>query len=69
MQNSERSLKYTSKVIFVDYKPAELKLNKEWIIVYYAKNPLTGKLERMRLRVPTMASNTARLKHAKLIVS
>lgn len=69
MQNSELPLKYTSKVIFVDYKPAELKINKEWIIVYYAKNPVTRKLERIRLRVPSIASRSVRLKHAKLIVS
>jgi hypothetical protein len=27
----------TSALIFVDYKPAELRQNKDWIIVYYAK--------------------------------
>lgn len=69
MQNSERLIKYTSSVIFVHYKPAELKLNKEWIIVYYAKNPVTEKLERIRLRVPSMKSRTNRLKHAKLLIS
>lgn len=69
MQNSELPNKYIPKVIFVDYKPAELKLNKEWIIVYYAKNPVSEKLERIRLRVPVIASKSIRLKHAKLIVS
>lgn len=69
MQNSEQPLKHTSKVIFVDYKPAELKLNKDWIIVYYAKNPVTSKLERFRLRVPVIDSKTERVKHAKRIVT
>lgn len=41
MQNSEISISRISKVAFVDYKPAELKLNKEWIIEYYAKNPIS----------------------------
>jgi integrase/recombinase XerD len=68
MQNPESSTNKVSRVVFVDYKPAELKLNKEWIIVYYSKNPLTSKLERIRLRVPTMDSKTERLKHAKRIV-
>jgi integrase/recombinase XerD len=68
MQNSEVTRSNTHRQVFVDYKPAELKLNKEWIIVYYSKNPRTNRLERMRLRVPTMDSKTARLKHAKRIV-
>jgi integrase/recombinase XerD len=68
MQNSEVTTSRISRIVFVDYKPAELKLTKEWIIVYYAKNPLTSKLERIRLRVPSMSSNTERLKHAKRIV-
>jgi integrase/recombinase XerD len=68
MQKSERPTTKISRVVFVDYKPAELKLNKEWIIVYYSKNPLTSKLERIRLRVPSMTSKSERLKHAKRIV-
>lgn len=37
--------------IFVDYIPAELHENKTWEIVYYVKNPFTGKLVRKRNRV------------------
>ncbi|MDI6032690.1 tyrosine-type recombinase/integrase [Flavobacterium sp. LB2P84] len=66
MQNPE--VHRASKIIFVDYKPAELKLNKEWIIVYYSKNPISNKLERIRLRVPTLDSKTDRLKLAKFTV-
>jgi len=69
MQNSESHVSRISGTIFIDYKPAELKLNKEWVIVYYAKNPVTNKLERIRLRVPALASKTERLKHAKRIVA
>lgn len=68
MQNSEKLSSNTSAVLFVDYKPAELKQNKEWIIVYYAKNPATDKLDRIRLRVPTISSTSERLKHAKRII-
>ena len=68
MQNSEIAKGKISRVVFIDYKPAELKLNKEWIIVYYSKNPTTNKLERIRLRVPTLNSKTDRLKLAKLTV-
>jgi len=37
---------------FLDYIPAELRINKEWIIVYSVKSPSTGKLQRVRKRVP-----------------
>jgi len=67
MQNNQAHRLYSS--IFVDFKPAELKLTKEWMIVYYSKNPETNKLQRFRLRVPVMDSRTERLKHAKRIVA
>jgi len=54
--------------IFIDYKPAELKAAKDWIVVYYAKNPITGKLERFRNRVPTHTSISERKKMAKIMV-
>jgi integrase/recombinase XerD len=69
MQNPEKSTSDISAVLFVDYKPAELKLCKEWIIVYYSKNPVTKKLERFRIRVPAMKITAERIKHAKRIVS
>ncbi len=33
--------------IFVDYIPAELRQNKDWLVVYYAKNLVSEKLERL----------------------
>lgn len=68
MQNFENSTPRVKCSAFIDYKPAELKLGKDWIIVYYAKNPVSNQLERFRLRVPVIKSNTERLKHAKKIV-
>lgn len=69
MQNSkETSLTRNKSCAFIDYKPAELKINKDWIIVYYAKDPFNGLLMRYRLRVPAIASKTERLKHGKRIV-
>ncbi|MBS7230205.1 tyrosine-type recombinase/integrase [Flavobacterium psychroterrae] len=69
MQNSEKSTSSRNKSIaFIDYKPAELKKNKEWMIVYYSKHPVTGLLERQRLRVPCLNSITDRTIHAKRIV-
>jgi integrase/recombinase XerD len=69
MPNSQNSSTRAKCTMFIDYKPAELRENKDWMIVYYAKNPVTQKLDMQRLRVPTMASKTERLKHAKRIVA
>ena len=43
--------KSSNKLIFVDYRPAELKINKAWYIEYYVKSPSTDKLVRFRNRV------------------
>jgi len=55
--------------MFVDYKPAELKIGKDWLIVYYSKHPVTGRLERQRLRVPVISNKKERLKHGNKIVA
>ncbi|TPG44382.1 tyrosine-type recombinase/integrase [Flavobacterium pectinovorum] len=68
MPNSKKNLPTRNKSIaFIDYKPAELRTNKDWVIVYYAKNPVNGKLELQRLRVPVISNKTERLKHGKKI--
>lgn len=53
---------------FIDFIPAELRQTKDWIIVYYAKNPVTDKLERQRLRVPKINNTSERLRFAKKTV-
>ena len=67
MSNSELELP-RQQIVFVDYIPAELRVNKEWMIVYYAKNPLTNKLERFRKRPPHLANKRERQRHANRIV-
>lgn len=52
-------------LVFIDYVPAELRENKTWEIVYYVKNPLTGKLERKRNRVRPLKSINERRKLAR----
>lgn len=69
MPNSENSKSRTKSIAFVDYIPAELRLNKEWMIVYYAKNPVNNLMERQRQRPPMLSDRTERLKHAKKIVT
>lgn len=51
--------------IFFSYTPAEIRTNKDWIIVFYAKNPTTGKLERQRVRVPKLKGYTDRMRIAR----
>lgn len=53
---------------FYDYKPAELKMNQRWFVIFYAKNPLTEKLERFRVSVPVIKQKTERIKHGKKMV-
>lgn len=70
MQNSENFTprKENRVVLFIDYKPAELRKGKDWLIVYYAKNPVTDKLERQRLRVPPAKNQKERERNAKKII-
>lgn len=57
-----------SAIAFIDYKPAELRKGKRWIIVYYAKHPITKDLQRQRVIVPKMANQSERTKHASKII-
>lgn len=70
MQNSENFTprKGNRVVLFIDYKPAELRKGKDWLIVFYAKNPVTDKLERQRLRVPPLNNKKERERNAKKII-
>lgn len=65
MQNFKKN---SSTKLFIDYKPAELKQGKDWIIVYYAKVPTKQTMKRFRKRVPKVSSKTERLKIAKKMI-
>lgn len=69
MQKSKvNSSRIVQTVLFVDYKPAELKKNKRWEIVYYAKHPVKQVFERFRVAVPQMKMISERTRHAQTIV-
>lgn len=68
MQNSKKSFSHVGINAFIDFRPAELRTGKRWLIVYYSKNPITGILERQRLSVPMVKSISERKKHAQTIV-
>lgn len=52
----------------VGFRPAELRAKSDWIIVYYATNPLTGNLERFRNRVPKISNKKERQKYAQKMI-
>lgn len=58
-----------SSQIFVDFRPAEIHDTKSGTtIVFYAKNPATGRLERQRVKVNHVQEKRERMKYARLMV-
>ncbi|WP_394759311.1 tyrosine-type recombinase/integrase [Flavobacterium sp.] len=68
MQNSQKTLSHVRSTIFIDYRPAELCIKTQWLVVYYAKNPVSQKMERFRVNIPAIKSKTERVKQGKRIV-
>lgn len=65
------TLKKTSHVkaiAFIDYRPAELCIKTQWLVVFYAKHPIKQIMERFRVSVPAMQSKIERRKQGQLIV-
>ena len=54
---------------FIDYRPAELRIGTDWLIVYYAKNPTTQIMQRFRMAAPKVGSVYQRKQHAVKIVN
>lgn len=67
MPEIQKNTSHVKAIAFVDYKPAELKVNSQWLVVYYCKHPITGITERFRVSVPVLSSKTERIKHGKKI--
>lgn len=61
---NQKSFSKNSAVAFIDYKPAEIRIGKQYLVVYYAKNPISQKLERFRVNVPFVQKATERKKMA-----
>ncbi len=58
------NLSRTKKIVMIDYIPAELRENKEWLVVFRYKNS-EGKMTRKRIRVPKIKSKKERTRYAK----
>ena len=52
---------------FIDFRPAEVRKNKETYILYYVLDPASDKLKRMRIRCNRVKCPRERLKYANLI--
>ena len=61
----------SSRIIYVDYKPATLQKghNNEWRIVFYAKIPTQNEFKRFRKRVPPLSPTREREKYAKKMIA
>lgn len=59
---------HSSVMPIVSFKPAELRIGTDWLIVYYAKNPQTDRLVRFRNRVPKMSNKKERLRFAQKMI-
>lgn len=60
--------KQSSIIPMVAFKPAELRIGTDWLIVYYAKDPQSDKLVRFRNRVPKMSNKKERLRFAQKMI-
>ena len=52
---------------FIDFRPAEVRKNKETYILYYVLDPASDKLKRMRIRCNRFKRPRERLKYANLL--
>ncbi len=68
-KNHKNFLAVNSSKMFIDYKPAELRINSQWLVVYYYKDPFTKSLKRMRVSVPKNKSQRERKKLGQIIVN
>lgn len=68
MLKSQNSTSHVKAYAFIDYRPAELCIKTQWLVVYYAKNPITQKMERFRVSVPVLNSKIERRKQGQKIV-
>ena len=52
---------------FIDYRLAELRIGNDWIVVYYAMNPIKNQLERFRVIIPKNGTTHQRKQYANTV--
>ena len=65
----EKKMSFFKPTPFSDYIPARLCEGKEWVIVWYVKSPLTGKMVRYRKKVNRIKQISKRRAAAKSLVA
>lgn len=65
----EKKMSFFKPTPFTDYIPARLCEGKEWVIVWYVKNPLTGKMVRYRKKVNRIKQISKRRAAAKALIA
>ena len=65
----EKKMSFFKPTPFSDYIPARLCEGKEWVIVWYVKSPLTGKMVRYRKKVNRIKQISKRRAAAKKLVA
>ena len=62
-----KTVKCSKKCCYIDYIPAQVAVGKITRIVYYAKNPLTERLERVVVKCNRIKSKSERMRYARTI--
>lgn len=65
----EKKMYFRKPLAYVEYKPPKLTRGKVWYISYYAINPQTGKLKRVRIKLDHINPVRERIKAAHAIVA
>ena len=65
----EKKMSFFKPTPFSDYVPARLSEGKEWVIVWYVKNPITGKMVRCRKKVNRIKQISKRRAAAKVLIA
>lgn len=65
----EKKMSFFKPTPHIDYIPPRLVEGKEWVILFYVKNPYTGKMVRIRKKFNKVKSVTQRRKQARQLMA
>lgn len=65
----EKKMSFLKPTPFVDYVPARLSESKEWVVVWYVKDPVTNKMIRCRKKFNRIKQLTKRRASAKAFIN
>lgn len=65
----EKKMSFLKPTPFVDYVPARLSEGKEWVVVWYVKDPVTNKMVRYRKKFNRIKQQTKRRASARAFIN